>query len=292
MDYTWQLILNSVSSGGLYFLVAVGFSLIYSTVNFFNFTHGLVFTLAVYLVLALSSEWGSMPHQLAIPIAIIFTGGVGLFLDWAIFGPLRKRKASSLILLLTSLGIYVAGQNSISLLFGDNTQSIRTGSIQMGYSFWGARISPIQLVIVLSAITVFLLVSAAMRKTLWGKAFRATASNKELAELSGIQTNNVISLAVFWGSSIAAVAGILHGYDVDLNPTMGMNPMMAGVVVMIIGGLNSITGIFIGSFFLAVSQQFGAVVVGSQWQDAIAFLVLIIFLTLRPQGILGKATYS
>jgi branched-chain amino acid transport system permease protein len=121
-----------------------------------------------------------------------------------------------------------------------------------------------------------------------GKAMRAVANDPELANISGINSNKVILLSFAIGSALAGIAGILVSLDVDMTPTIGMNMLMMGVVAMIIGGVGSIWGIVFGSLLLALAQNLGVWYISSQWQDAIAFGILLIFLLLKPEGFLGK----
>ena len=121
---------------------------------------------------------------------------------------------------------------------------------------------------------------------------RAVANDPELANVSGINSNAVILWAFAIGSGLAGVAGVLIALDVDMTPTMGMNALMMGVVVVIIGGVNNIPGIALGALLLATAQHLGAWFIGSQWQDAIAFIILVVFLLFKPEGFFGKKVRS
>jgi branched-subunit amino acid ABC-type transport system permease component len=127
-----------------------------------------------------------------------------------------------------------------------------------------------------------------LKYTKKGQAIRAVAIDPELARVSGIESDRVILSTFALGSAMAGVAGILVALNVDMTPTMGMNALLMGVVAVIIGGIESIPGIALGALFLGMAQHLGAWNVGSQWQEAIAFAILLIFLLFRPQGFLGK----
>ena len=205
-----------------------------------------------------------------------------------VYKPLRKRNAKPMVCILASLGLFTVLQNVISLVFGDDAKSIRTGPVREGLEVLGARITPIQIITIATAIVVVVGLFLLMKYTRLGKAMRTVANDVELARVSGIDSDRVILWAFSIGSGLAGLAGILMALDTDMTPTMGMRPFMMGVVAMIIGGKDSILGIVLGALLLAFTQQFGAYYIGSEWQDAIAFGILLIFLLIRPQGFLGK----
>lgn len=209
-------------------------------------------------------------------------------MELSIYKPLRKKKSSSLILLLSSLGIYIVLQNVISMIFRDDTKSIRTWPVVEGLNFFGARITPIQIIIIASSIFLLLLTSSFLHFSKTGRAMRAVANDPELANISGINSNKIILTAFAIGSALVGIAGILVSLDVDMTPTMGMNALMMGVVAMIVGGVGSIWGIVLGSLLLALAQNLGVWYISSQWQDAIAFAILLIFLLFKPEGFFGN----
>lgn len=192
-----------------------------------------------------------------------------------------------MIFLLASLGIYILLQNLISMFFGDDTKSIRFSVVNEGINIFGARITPIQGVILFTAIVVTMLLILFMKKTKMGKAMQAVANDPELANISGISSDRVILISFAIGSALAGLTGILVALDVDMTPTMGMNTLMMGVVVMIVGG-NNVKGIVCAALLLGFTQNLGVWYISSQWQDAIAFLILILFLLLKPEGFFGR----
>ena len=172
--------------------------------------------------------------------------------------------------------------------FGDDTKTLRNGIVRERLEILGARITPIQIAIII--VSMFLLIAcwALMRYTKIGTAMRAVASDPDLALVSGIDSDRVILFTFALGSALAGVAAILVSFDIDMTPTMGMNALMMGVVAVIIGGVGSIPGAALGGFLLAFAQNFGVWKISSQWQDAIAFIILLLFLLYRPYGIFGK----
>jgi len=282
-----QLLLNALFAGCIYILIAVSFSLIYHITRFFHFAHAVVFTSGAYFTYLFHKLLG-LPVCIAIPIAIGLAALLGCGMEVSVYKPLRKKNASPMVLLLASLGLYIVLQNTISMVFGDDTKSIRSGVVKEGLLVFGARITPIQIVIICTSIVLVVLVALWLKKSKMGKAMRAVANDAELAEISGIDSHNVILWTFAIGSGLAGVAGILVALDVDMTPTMGMNVLMMGVVAVIIGGVGSIPGVALGALLLGLAQHLGVWKISSQWQDAIAFIILFVFLLVRPQGFLGR----
>lgn len=282
-----QIIANGIIAAGVYILVALGFGLVYSATRFFHFAHGVVFTAGAYFTFLLK-VWLGFPLSFSILLAIPLTTLLGCLMETFAYHPLRRKGASPLILLLASLGMYIVLQNVISMIFGDATKTIRSGPVKEGLNVFGARITPIQILIICVSIVLVVAVALLLKKTKMGKAMRAVANDPELASVSGIDSDRVILWTFAVGSALAGVAGILVALDVDMTPTMGMNALMMGVVAVIIGGVGSIPGVALGALLLGMAQHLGVWYISSKWQDAIAFIILAAFLLVRPQGFLGR----
>lgn len=268
-------------------LMAVGFSLMYATARFFNVAHGIIFTSAAYTVFLLTSHIG-LPLFVASVIALALSGLIGCLLELSIYRPLRRRSASALILLISSLGIYIALQNVISLAFGDDTKTIRPGMPRQGIAILGANMTTVQVLTVWVSVVLGIGLAVFLKKTKMGKSIRAVSNDRSLAELSGIESDRVFLVTFAIASVLAALAGILVSLDVDMTPTMGMAALMMAVVAVIIGGIGSIPGTALGALLLATAQHFGIWKVGSHWREAITFVILLAFLLFRPQGFFGK----
>ena len=281
-----QLLINTLVSSSKFIYLAISFSLIYSTTRFFHFAHAVVFTSGAYFAFLFYKLLGFSIY-ISIPIAIFFAIVLGCSIENFIYKPLRKKGTSSIVMLLASLGIYIFLQNLISMLFGDDTKSIRSGVVKEGINIFGARITPIQIVIIITAIVVTILIIQFYKKTQLGRSMQAVASDRELSEYTGINTNRVILWSFAIGSGLAALAGILVALDVDMTPTMGMNALLMGVVVMIVGG-NNIKGMVCAALLLGFAQNFGVWYISSQWKDAIAFIILVLFLLFKPEGFFGR----
>jgi len=243
-----QLILNGIVTGSIYLIVALGFGLIYSTSNFFHIAHGIIFTLGAYFTYMLH-VYTNLPLSASIISAIILTTAFGCSIEILIYRPLRHKNASALILLLASLGIYIIAQNLVSLVFGDDTKTIRSGMIEEGIRILGARITHIQLITIAVSLLLFTICLLLLKNTKIGLAIRAVANDSELARASGLESDQVVLLTFAIGSALAAIAGILVALDVDLIPVMGLRALLMGVVAVIIGGVGSLPGVALGSFF-------------------------------------------
>jgi branched-chain amino acid transport system permease protein len=287
VNTSMQLAANAVVGASTIAVIAVGFALIYIVTRFFHFAHGAVFSAGAYLAYLFSVRL-EFPLPASFAIGVLLASLLGCALDLAIYRPLRHRGGSPMVLLLASLGAYIVLQNLISLAFGDDTKTLRSGIVEEGISVWGARMTPTQLGIIATSGVLVAVVAVVLKWSRWGKAARAVAGDPALADACGIEADRVILWTFAVGSALAGAAGVLVSLDTDMTPTMGMNALMLGVVAMVVGGVGSLPGLALGAGLVAVGQQVGAWVFGTQWQDVTAFVVLLIFLLARPQGFMGR----
>ena len=287
IDMFTQLLVNGMVAAAGFSLVALSFGAIYDTYRFFHFAHGSVVTAGAYLTFLFVVVVG-WPLWVAAPLAIVLAGVLGVIMELGVFRPMRKKGATPLVLLLASLGLFVVIQNVISMIFGDDVKSLRSGVVQEGIPILGARITPIQIWTIAIAVILFVAVSLFLFRTRMGKAMRAVANDPELAYVCGIGSDRIILCTFFIGSCLAAVAAILIALDVDMTPTMGMSALLMGIVAVIIGGVGSVPGAALGGLLLGLARSFGVWQINSAWQDAIAFGILLLFLLFRPQGFFGK----
>lgn len=282
-----QLIANSIIAGSVYALVALGFSLIYSTTKFFNLAHGALTAVGGYVVFFLTKQLGLDVFLSAI-IGIVFAGLVGYFLDKIVYLPLRKRKASNMVLLIASLGVFTVIQAVVAILFSSQFQTLSQNINNATHYVFGGVITSVQLVTFISAVLIMIGLAFFIKKTKFGKAVRAIGDDEEVARIVGINTNKIIGRVFFIGSAIAGLAGILTGLDTGIEPTMGFSLLLKGVIAAIVGGIGNIYGAFLGAFLLGFVENFGIWKISGEWKDAIAFTLLIIFLIFRPQGIIKR----
>jgi branched-subunit amino acid ABC-type transport system permease component len=191
-------------------------------------------------------------------------------------------------MLIASIGLYTILQNLISLFFGDDTKSIRTGEVKVGHEILGAYITDIQIITIAVSGALFIAVLLLLHKTSLGKQIRAVSNNPELCNIYGINSDRVILYATVLSAALAAIAGILIALDVDMTPTFGFNYFLYGVVAMIIGGVGSYRGLVFGSLLLATAQHLAAYYIDTKWMDAVAYIILILFLIWKPLGFSGQ----
>jgi branched-subunit amino acid ABC-type transport system permease component len=286
MALLMQLIINSIIAGAIYGLVAGGFSLIYNNCKFVHFAHGVVIAFSAYLTYFFFNSLG-INFWFSILLTLLLASLLGWFLDFAIYKQLRKRKASSSVLLIASLGLLVVLESLILLLFGADVKTIGYIKVQKGIEFFGAIITPLQIVIVLSASLIFIGLYFFMKKTRIGVAMRAVSNNKDVAEIVGISSEKIYSWTFVAGSFIAGIAGILIGLEQNLEPTMGTMLIIKGFTASIIGGIGNVYASVVGSFLLGFAENFGVWFLPSGYKDAIAFAILFVFLLFRPKGLFG-----
>lgn len=177
-----QLILNGILAGGEYAVIAIGFSLIYAATRFFHFAYGAVVMCGAYLAFALHQAGLPLPPAMALSVTLC--AGLGAGMEAGIYRQLRRRQATPLVLLIASLGVFIMIQNTISLVFGDDTRTIRTGVVREGLEILGARIVPVQITIIATSLVLFIALSLLLSKTKLGRQIRAVASDRSLRLLT------------------------------------------------------------------------------------------------------------
>ena len=259
-----QLLLNGLVAGAIYAMTALGFSIIYRTVKFFHFAHGVVYTLGAYVAYALVIQVG-MPPILAFLLAATVGGVVGVGMDRLIYRPLRRHRAPNLVFLIASFGVFIFTQNLLQVLYGAQILTIRTGLVQEGRHLLGAVITDIQILIVLVSSLLFVGLWMFVRRTKLGKAMRAVADDRVGASVVGIDPERIILAAFAIGSALAGAAGMLLAYETNIEPTMGMNAILKGIIASIIGGIGSIPGAMVGGLFLGLAENIGIWKISAGW---------------------------
>jgi branched-subunit amino acid ABC-type transport system permease component len=265
----------------------ISFGLIYQVASFFHLALAGVIAYGAYFTFWLSQQVG-LALWLAVPIAVLLAIILGIFMEILLYKPMRQRGAEPFKLLIASLGLYIILQNLISIIWGDDTKCIRVGEVEVGHEFLGVYITDVQIITILSGTMLFGVLLLFLKFTQIGKNMRAVSSNLELSTILGINSNTVILWAFSIGSALAAVIGVLVAFETNMTPTMGFSLLIYGVVSMIIGGFGSSWGIVGGTLLLATVQHLGAYFIDSKWMDALAYVVLILFLIWKPLGISGK----
>lgn len=281
-----QLTANALIAGSIVSLVAVGFSLIYTTNRFAHFAHGAVVAVGGYITAALASSLG-IPFLLAALLGILCTGVVGVLIFDLLYRPLRNKGASTVILLIASIALMILIENLLLLIFGGQVTSFGVIETQQGLSILGAIVTPLQLSIVGISVAMLVLLFLFVRYSQYGRIMRAVADNPSLAAMTGIPTVAVQRWSFFIGSTLAGLAGVLIGLEQQLVPHMGTDLIIRAFTGAVIGGVSSLPGAVLGGYVLGAAENYGIWFLPSSYKEFIAFGLLLLFLIFRPTGIFG-----
>lgn len=281
-----QLLVNSLIAAAIYSLVAAGFALIYSTCRFIHFAHGTVVAFGGYALYFFYSLLG-INFWIAVVLAIFSGAVLGFLINELIYRPLRERKASNTILLIASISVLILVESLLLIAFGADVKVIDFLANSQGVEIAGAIIMPLQIAIIAVSLALFLFLFLFLRWSKMGKAMRAVADNKDVAEIVGISAEKVYRQTFVLGSAVAAIAGVLISMEQNLEPSMGTLLVIKGFTASIVGGMGTILGSLVGSLTLGLAENFGIWYLPSGYKDAIAFVILFLFLLVRPSGILG-----
>jgi len=281
-----QLLANGLVTGCIYALVALGFGLIYNTTRIFHIAHGIVYTIAAYLLytfvrgLGLSLVWSLL-------LAIILATILGIVTEVFIYYPFYRKKTSLSVVMIGSLGIYIFLVNLVAMLYGNETKILSPGAGKT-FNFGSVILTKIQLAEILAFLVFFSIMVLLFKKTKLGKIIRALADNPNLVTVLGINIRWVRIYIFALGSFLAAVASCLVAMDVGMDPNVGMEVFLVSAVAVIVGGVGVFEGAVLGSFILAILQNLMVWKIPAKWQSALVFLILVFFLLFKPMGILGK----
>ncbi len=282
-----QIIVNGIIIGGIYALVALGFNLIYSSARFYHVFYGILGILGVYFV-RMMLLW-HVNFFVATGVAAVFIGFLGMVTWQFLYRPMRNRKASDLVMLVTSFGALIVLQNLIAAIWKNNTYSISVAdTIKPGYQFWGLTITFNQLVILATTLVVMVLLELFLGRTKWGMAIRAIGDNPELTTALGLKTNKIILIVFFIGSFMSSLAGTLVALEIGVRPTHGMMLVLKAIIASIIGGIGSMRGAMLGGLLLGITENIGIYYWGAEWQEVTAFMLLTLFLLFWPKGLFQK----
>ena len=282
-----QLFINTLIVGSGYGLIAMAFRLMYSVSPFFNLTLGSIVAVAAYTALHFSS-WGVY----ALIPAIVIEALLSWALEALVYKPMRGRGASPMILLVASLGIYTICESIISLLFGVKYYALGNFADNNQINIIIANIPLIQLLIIIFNFIIFAGLNVFLHYTFMGKQIRAVNDSTTLAHIIGMKTDKIIMIVSVITGAILGLSGVLIGYDIGMEPTMGFNLLFKGIIAAIIGGMGHLRGAFLGALFLAFSENIAVWVFASEWRDLVAFVIFITFLCFKPDGIFSKQRRS
>ena len=281
-------LINGISLGSVYAIIALGYTMVYGIARMLNFAHGDIIMVGGFTVFTIVTTMGGSP-VVGILASVVVCTVLGVTIERVAYSPLRD--ASPLAVLITAIGVSYLLQNVALLIFGSNARQFTSVITVPALKLAGGKlsISSVTIVTILSCIVIMAALMTFINKTKMGQAMLAVSEDRGAATLMGINVNRTISVTFAIGSALAAVAGVLlcSAYP-SLSPYTGSMPGIKAFVAAVFGGIGSIPGAFIGGILLGIIENLAKAYISSQLSDAIVFSVLIIVLLVRPTGILGK----
>lgn len=281
-------LINGISLGSVYAIIALGYTMVYGIAKMLNFAHGDVIMIGSYITFTIMSTMGMSPW-LGLIVAIVFCTVLGVVIEKIAYKPLRG--TSPLAVLITAIGVSYLLQNIALLVFGANTKSFTSIVTVPDLVFAEGKliITGETLVTIIVSVVIMVGLTFFINNSKTGRAMNAVAEDKGAAQLMGINVNRTIAITFAIGSSLAAIAGVLlcSAYPA-LTPYTGAMPGIKAFVAAVFGGIGSVPGAMIGGLLLGIIENLGKAYISSQLADAIVFAVLIVVLLVKPTGILGK----
>ncbi|HWC05512.1 MAG TPA: branched-chain amino acid ABC transporter permease [Methylomirabilota bacterium] len=292
-----QQIINGLTIGSVYALIALGYTMVYGVLEMINFAHGDVYMVGSFLgllVLALMGPSASLVGgSVALVLALTLLGAMagcallGVGIERLAYRPVRG--TSRLGPLIAALGVSLFLQNAAMLIVGTRPKAFPPLIEKHLYHVAGAVFTNLQVLILAASLGLMLLLDQFVRRTRWGRAMRAVAQDAEVASFMGVEVNTVVILTFLIGSVLAGGAGIMVGlYYGIVDFFMGYIAGLKAFTAAVLGGIGNLRGAMLGGLLLGLAESFGAGFIGAQWRDVIAFAVLITVLVFRPGGVLGE----
>lgn len=296
-----ELTVYGIVFGSIISIGAIGLSLVYGIIRVANFAHGDLMTTGAYVALFMvtwalawvpDTNFGQLSFGwrmlIAFPVAMFVVACVAIALDRILYQKLRRKKSHPVIMAMSSLGAAFILRMLILIFWGADSLFYRPGILRPAIELpMGVKIRPDQILILITVFGLVILLHLFLQKTKLGKAMRATSDNMELALVSGIDTERVIIFTWGIGGALAAAGGILYGIDVQVHPYMGWNFLIPLFAATILGTVGNIYGALVGGLVIGVAQQVSTAFLMPTYKPAVAFILMILILLIRPKGIFG-----
>jgi branched-chain amino acid transport system permease protein len=279
--------LNGLSLGAIYALGAVGLTLVYGILRLVNFAHGDFLTFGAYMAYLVNVTWGA-PLVVAVFWAMLMTALLGILFERVMWGPMRAKHAGFLQLILMSIGLAFVIRAVVQWFWGTEIRTLDVNTTDT-VDFLGVRIGQTELIVLVVGVAVLVGVGLMLRLTLLGKRMRALSDDLDLAETAGIDTRRVILYTWVFAGALAGLAGVLAGSITNLKPELGFELLLPIFAAVILGGIGDAFGALAAGMVLGVMTEWSTLLIDARWKTAVGFLVLIVVLVIRPQGIFGRA---
>ncbi|MEK4762470.1 branched-chain amino acid ABC transporter permease [Viridibacillus sp. FSL E2-0187] len=287
MEWVQQLV-NGISLGSIYALIALGYTMVYGIIKLINFAHGDVFMIGAFIGFYAISGWG-LGFFPALFLAMVVCAIFGVLIERIAYK--RLRNATRIAALITAIGVSLLIEYSVIYFRGAQPEAYPDVLSKSTFNFLGAQISAQSIMILSVSLSLMIILQFIVHKTKIGKAMRAVSHDVEAARLMGINVDNTISATFAIGSALAGAAGVIFGvYYTKIDPLMGVIPGVKAFVAAVLGGIGIIPGAMAGGMVLGVVESIVSALGFSLWRDAAAFVILILILIFRPSGIFGKNT--
>ena len=300
MSFFLQELVNGITTGALYSLIAIGFSMVYGVLKLLNFAHGDLYMIGAYVGYFVV-QWFGGPSALTIPVplllAIMFTlaallvGGMGVVIERFAYRPLRD--APRIAPLITAIGVSFFLENAALLLFGGQYRIYNTPDfikLSSGIQIGSVTIDTVQIMVVVLGVVLMAGLRVLVSQTLLGKQMRAVAADREAAEMMGINVNRTIAITFFVGSALAGVAGVMAGLLFNqVTNTIGFIAGLKAFTAAVVGGIGSLPGAMLGGLLIGLAESFVIGYISSTYANLLVFALLIVVMLIRPSGLLGRA---
>jgi branched-chain amino acid transport system permease protein len=299
-----QSLMDGLITGAMIGLGAIGVTLTYSILRFANFAHGEFVAWGAYFALAVSSAFGYLSGSLLTPIgpfsfgwslpiaavvAVVLTAALALLVDAVLFGPLRARRSVAIILVMASFGAALTLRNLLEFIF-TSQPAYYTRALQIAFPLGGGlRATPDQLLMLGLAGVLVVAVHLLLTRTATGRSMRAVSENPQLSGVVGIDVRKVVRAVWVLGASLACIAGVMAGLLVQIRPQMGLDLLLPLFAAAILGGIGSVPGAMSAGLVVGLAEASAVEIVGAEWRAAVAFIILLLILLVRPQGIFGRS---
>ena len=287
-----QQLVNGLSLGSIYALIALGYTMVYGVLRLINFAHGDVYMLGAYVGYFVSRRLQGREPSLVSALVVMVGSMVacallGILIERLAYRPVRRE--SRLTLLITAIGVSLLIENGAQLVFGPDPKFFPSLAPRADFIVAGVRLTSEQITVIVVSLLLMLLLHFFIRKTRTGKAMRAVSFSLDAARLMGISTDWIIAVTFALGSALAAAAGVLIGMQIPkIDPLMGIMYGLKAFVAAVLGGIGNVPGAVLGGLLIGTSEVMVVGYLSSTYRDAIAFGILILVLLLRPQGLLGR----